>query len=231
MEHFAPLPDRATRGSLPEPVRLRVMEELEGDASALLSHFRALGMTEQAAGREVEAWLGAGPGVWRELEEIHRPITVRWAGRLLEPQRHRVERVALLIAALLLVMAAIPVRAGVVVQAAFATGWVVLAMACTTMVLALRWFVQRRRAAASNPDRQGRQMLPVLALGTPVVGLLAAGLTVSRVGDGGVDAWHAVEVASGTLTIGMMVGIAAGVLWSVQRASRPERSRVSEGGL
>lgn len=229
MERFAPLPDQAMTARLPEPVRLRVMEELEGDAAALLGHFRARGMSQEAAAREVEAWLGTEPAIWHELEEIHRPIAVRWADRLLEPQRHRVERVVLLFAAISLVMAAIPVRAGLVVQAAFATGWAVMLMASATVVLALRWFITRR--PATGADRPVQEMLALLALGTPTVGLLAAALTLSRVGDGGLAPWDAVEIASGAATVGIMAGIAAGVLWSVQRASSQTRSRRSGGGV
>lgn len=229
MEHFAPLPDEAPGAGLPEPVRLRVMEELEGDASALLDHFRERGMTEEAAAREVEAWLGAPAEVWRELEEIHRPIAVRWADRLLEPQRHRIERVVLLVAAMSLVAAAIPVRAGLVVQAPSGTGWLVLAMGCGIVLLALQSLLQRWRTPATHGRAQ--VLLAALALGTPAVGLLGAGLTLSRVGGGRLAAWHAIEIASGIATVGVMGGIAAGALWSVRRASDRMPARRSDGGV
>lgn len=228
MEHFAPRPDEGGSGNLPEPVRLRVMEELEGDASALLQHFRERGMTEEAAAREVEAWLGAPPQVWRELEEIHRPITVRWADRLLEPRRHRVERAVLLVAAMSVIWAAIPVKAGLIVRAPFGTGWVVLGMACAIVVLALRWSVQRWLKAAVDVRPQG--MLLLAGLGAPAMGLLGAGLTLSRVTDGGLEPWPAVEIACGLATVALMVGIAGGALWSIQKAAQRIRSLADIGG-
>jgi hypothetical protein len=228
VERFALLPDRAPGGGLPEPVRLRVLEELEGDASALLDHFRERGMTEEAATRAVEAWLGPPPEVWRELEEIHRPIAVRWAERLLEPRRHRAERVVLLFAAMSLVTAAIPLRAGLIVQAPFATGWLVLAMACAVVVLALRWWVRRWLSEAMHPPPD---MLALLGLGAPAMGLLGAGLTLLRAGEGGLPLWDAIEVASGLATVGLMVGIAGGVFWSVQKATHRIRSGAENGGV
>jgi hypothetical protein len=228
MEHFAPLPDEAGSGNLPEPVRLRVMEELDGDASALLEHFRERGMSEGAAAREVEAWLGTPPEMWRELEEIHRPIAVRWADRLLEPRRHRVERGVLLLAAMLLVSAALPVRADLVVRAAFGTGWLVLGMACVVVVLALRWSVQRWLQAAVDVRPHG--MLLLAGLGAPALGLLGAGVTLSRVKDGGLEPWPAVELACGLATVALMVGIAGGVLWSIQKAAHRIRSPADIGG-
>jgi hypothetical protein len=229
MEHFAPLPDEAMTARLPEPVRVRVMEELEGDAAALLGHFRARGMSEEAAAREVEAWIGAGPAVWRELEEIHRPIAVRWADRLLEPQRHGVERAVLLVAGMSLLFAAMPLRAGLIIHAPFGAGWVVLAMSCAILALALGAAMRRWRAPSVRVPRHG--ILALLGLGAPAVGLLGAALTLSQVSDGGLEMWSAIQMASGVATVGLMAGIAGGALWSVEKASDRIRSRGSEGGV
>ena len=229
MEHFAPHPDEAMMARLPEPVRVRVMEELAGDAAALLGHFRARGMSEEAAAREVEAWVGAGPAVWRELEDIHRPIAVRWADRLLEPQRHGVERAVLLVAVMSLLFAAMPLRAGLIVDVPFGAGWVVLAMSCAILVLALGAAMRRWLAPSMHMPRHG--FLALLGLGTPAAGLLGAVLTLSRVSDGGLEMWNAIEMASGVATVGLMAGIAGGALWSVENASIRIRSRGSDGGV
>lgn len=229
MQHFAPVPEDIPGARLPEPVRLRVMEELEGDASALLAHFRDRGMTEEAATREVQEWLGTRPEVWRELEEIHRPIMVRWADRMLKPRGHRVERTGLVLAAVLLVAAAIPLRIGVVVQAAFGTGWVVVAMACGIVVLVVQWWIRGLLDPATRAAP--RDMLALLGLGAPVVGLLGAGLTLSHAGEGNLAMWSAIEVASGIATLGLMVGIAGGVSWSVQKAWRGINSPAEPGGV
>lgn len=215
MEHFAQLPDETIAPDLPAPVRLRVMEELAGDASALLDHFRSRGMSDEAAAREVEAWVGTRPEVWRELEEIHRPIAVRWADRLLEPGRHRVERLVLLMSVIALTGAAIPLRAGLIVRAPFGTGWIVLGMAGAIVVLALRSWMLRRRTA-SAPPLPG--VLTLIGLGAPAVGLLGAGLTLSNVSNGSVAMWNAIEIASGLATVALMAGAAAGVLWSIEKA-------------
>src|SRR5690606_16278567 len=153
---------------------------------------------------------GAPSEIWRELEEIHRPIAVRWADRLLEPRRHRAERVVLLFVTMSLVTAAMPLRAGLIVQAPLGTGWIVLAMACAVVVLALDWLVRRRRASGSRTSRL--ELLALLALGSPAVGLLSAGLTLSRVSEDGLDPWSAVEIASATGAVAIVVGVAAGVL-------------------
>jgi hypothetical protein len=244
MEHFAQLPDESVRATarahaqreasaasaarLPDPVRRRVMEELESDASALQAHFRGRGMSEEAAAHEVEAWLGPPPEVWRELEEIHRPIAVRWADRMLEPQQHRVERVVFLMAAMLLLTTALPLRATVIVQAPYGTGWLVLAMGCATILLALLSILQRWRPPARRIGLH--ESFVLLALGTPVMGLLGAGLTLSRVNAAGLAPWTAIGIASGTLTVGVIVGIAAGVMWSLHRASVRTHSRRTGGG-
>lgn len=230
MEHYARVPEEPVMGAgLPEPVRLRVMEELEGDASGLLAHFLDRGMSEEAAQREAEAWVGAKQDVWRELADIHRPLAVRWADRLLEPRSHHAERAGVVVAAMSLVAAAIPLRASLVVRAPFGTGWLVLALAAAIVVLAFhRAIVLWRNPSAGNG---GGDLLALLGVGAPALGLLAAGLTMSRVRDGGLALWPAIEIASGTATVGLMAGLASGVFWSLHKAWHRISSPADERGV
>lgn len=210
-------PEIAEDIALPEPVRVRVLEELAGDAAALREHLRGRGWTEEAAAAEVDAWLGAGPAVWRELEEIHRPIAVRWAERLMRPERNKLE-VGLLLAAcasLVPAAAAIPLGLDVLRDAPFGTGWTVCALGCVISATALPGILRRH----ASYDAARLRIIAALSLAAPVTALLGAALAMS-VASASSGLLRSVEVATALAAYGLMVGIAGGAVWSIGHASR-----------
>lgn len=223
-------PRKAPAGAarLPAAVRDRVLKELDDDAAALFAHLRERGLSEEEATREVERWFGAGPELWRELEEIHRPLTVRWAGGLLEPGRRRAERIALMIAALTAAGAALPLSWGLLLRAPWGTGWLLLALAGSVPVLAL--LGDRRVIGGPLSAALLTHLLAIASVAAPAVALLGAVLALSGVDAGGDEtAWTAVETAAGLLAVGLMVGVIGGLVWSAARAGGAREIRNGGG--
>jgi hypothetical protein len=219
---------RSEAARLPEGVRDRVLKELDDDAAALYAHYRMRGLSEEESVRQVERWVDAAPGVWRELEEIHGPITVRWAGGLLEPGRRRTERIALMIAALTAAGAALPLSWGLLLRAPWGTGWLLLALAGSLPVLAL--LGARRLGVGPMSAAMLTHLLAIASVAAPAVALLGAVLALSEVGAGGDEtAWTAVETAAGLLAAGLMVGVIGGLVWSAARAGGAREIRTGGG--
>jgi hypothetical protein len=213
---FAPLLERASRElDLPQPAKSLVLEEIAADATGLYARLRARGVSEAAAELQVEAWLAAAPSALRELEQIHRPIYLRWAARLSEPGRHRLERTAFACVVLLQIAGALPLIGGAAFTASPAgTGWLVLLLGVFAVSIAVErvfslWILKSHGATVR---RRYQIALLSIALAAPAVAFVGAAfalMTVATQGGTATAAWRAVQVASSLLATGLMIGLFA----------------------
>lgn len=213
---FAPLLERVDRElNLPQPQKSRLLEELAADAAGLHAHLRTRGVPEPEAMREVERWLAAAPETVRQLESIHSPLYLRWASRLSEPGRRRMERAALAVVVLCTLLATIPLAlGGALGRAPFASGWLVVLLGVgSCAVMAERWFALWVRKDHGGDRRRGLGFLVGAALLAPTVSALGGALALSGLAFGDPDharTWSVVQTSSGLLAAGLIVGLLAG---------------------
>jgi hypothetical protein len=90
------------RLDLPQPLRARVLLELATDLAGLEAELLSAGLPpDEARARAVRTLVPSAEAL-HELREIHRPLYARLVDRFSDPTRHRIERVALVLASVTL---------------------------------------------------------------------------------------------------------------------------------
>lgn len=217
MSRFAPLLERTNRAlDLPQPQKSRIMEELAADAADLFEHLRERGIGEAEATREVETWLLTDPEQIRELEEIHRPLYLRWANRFSQRHSHRGERFALALILLgLLGVAAYLLSGTRVLSAPFGTGYAILLLGILCVVFSVERVVALwLRSGSMSGRRGGLRVVAFTTTAAPAVALLGAALAFYNSpaeADPAGEIWAAIATASGLLGAGLSVALLSSV--------------------
>lgn len=164
---------------LPEPVRSRVLLEVEADLEGLYRTYRDEGLTREEAARRAEEALGLSREAIDTLVELHAPLYRRLFERFASSARRRWERIVL---ALLI---ALTVAGGV---SALVTGgllrdsspliWAVLALASAGLWISVREFFRLdvKREHRGSDLGGSLPLLPPLCTAILLAGALGAGL-------------------------------------------------------
>ena len=217
MSRFAPLLERTNRAlDVPQPQKSRIMEELAADAADLFEHLRARGIGEAEATREVETWLLTDPEHIRELEEIHRPLHLRWANRFTQRRGPPGERFALALILLGLLAVAAHLLSGTrVLSAPFGTGYTILLLGLLSVVVSVeRVFALWLRSGKMAGRRRGLRVIAFTTTTAPAVALLGAALAFYSSAAETAQAaemWAAIATASGLLGAGLSVALLSAV--------------------
>ena len=211
---------------LPEPARSRVILEMAADLEAMYEHFRARGLGEEEAARRAEDRVLASPDALRQLVLVHTTGYQRWLSGVAGRLRWGVDLLLFVLGvAPFLAIAALPVAAPAGRAWDDPALWGMVAAGAAIAGLA-SWkahqlVVQRERSTV----RLHRGLASLLFLGAMApllgaIGFLASLRGLVRMGMGaggpaGVAAAEAIARGGTLLCLGILLGIAAGLVWFV----------------
>jgi hypothetical protein len=210
---------------VPAPVRARIVLEMAADLEGLYEHYRAQGLEEEEAVRRTEERLLASPEALRHLVVVHTTGLQRWLSRAAAGARRGFEVLLLLAGALPIVLVALWTTAG---QLGGMAGepflWPLLGMVGLVTGLLVWKAVQLFFTGVRTPGelRAGLPALLFLGVVGPAVGgaaffsrLYGVALSASRPGGDALAAVGSLGEAAALLSLGLLLGLAAGLVWAV----------------
>jgi len=210
------------RLALPEITRSQILVEIASDLEDLFQHYLAQGLTEEEAAARAEEKVDMSDDALVELVRIHSD-TRTWADRLVRRARPFWERMAMAVIVLFFAVAAS--LDGATTPLLYVTGfvWPIAAIAVALVAVLVVQLIRSSDGAHARRQRQGLAMPLFLGAASLTLGFLGTGVVLYRTLIGmASDPERAGPIfAQGllggmsTLSISLLVALAAGVVWFV----------------
>jgi hypothetical protein len=225
---------------LPDSLRARILLEMAGDLEALYEHYRGRGFEDDEAARLTEERLLASPEALQNLILVHTTVYQRWLSRAAERARWGFDLLLFVLGVVPMLALSVGLLAGRVGGMLSEPGvWPMLLVGACVIGLAgwkaYQLFLAGDHATAAL--HRGMPTLLFLAVAGPAVGGAAFlihlyGLSMAIMGrqasaDALYGAAETLEQGATHLSMGLLVGIGAGLVWFVlaRRVSALEQAR------